>query len=381
MHIVEYTGPGFRRNGVYSSGRLTQRVRMKLGLGLYRHHLDRDHFRFARQCGATHVVAHLVDYFNGRADAASDNQPVGGDRGWGLAGNPNVLWTEAELAALRRGIESEGLVLAAIENLDPAHWHDILLDGPERGRQIENVKTLIRRLGAAGVPVLGYNFSLAGVAGRVSAPVARGQALSVGMERVDDRPLPAGMVWNMVYDPQAKLATLPPVSADEVWRRHERFLDEVLPVAEKAGVKLALHPDDPPVPELRRTGRLVYQPHLYQKIIDRHSSPAFALEFCVGSIAEMTEGNVYEAVERYGRQQRIAYVHLRNVRGKAPRYWETFLDDGEVDMLRVLRTLKRTGFEGVIIPDHTPQLTCAAPWHAGMAHALGWIGAALKGLG
>jgi mannonate dehydratase len=151
----------------------------------------------------------------------------------------------------------------------------------------------------------------------------------------------------------------------------------VLPVAEAAGVTLALHPDDPPFPTLRGTPRLVYQSSLYQKLLDRHPSPANALEFCIGTLAEMTEGDLYETVEQYSRQEKIAYVHVRNVQGQVPRYHETFIDDGAVDMMRVLRILKRSNFAGVLIPDHTPQMNCAAPWHAGMAYALGWMRAAL----
>jgi mannonate dehydratase len=94
----------------------------------------------------------------------------------------------------------------------------------------------------------------------------------------------------------------------------------------------------------------------------------------------MTDGDVYEATDQYSRQGKLAYVHLRNVTGKAPHYRETFIDDGDVDVLRVLRILKRNGFNGVIIPDHTPQMSCGAPWHAGMAHALGYIRGALQAI-
>jgi mannonate dehydratase len=115
-------------------------------------------------------------------------------------------------------------------------------------------------------------------------------------------------------------------------------------------------------------------------LLDRRPSPANALEFCIGTLAEMTEGDVYDAVDQYSRQGKLAYVHLRNVAGKAPRYHETFIDDGDVDMSRVLRILKRNRFDGVLIPDHTPQMACAAPWHAGMAHALGYMRAALQAI-
>jgi len=351
---------------------------MKLGLGLYRHMLTRDYYDFARQAGCTHVVVHLVDYFNNGTSNPRNNQPTGGKyEPWGLAGDPEKLWTVDELKKLRQEIEDAGLVLSAIENLDPAHWHDILLDGPQRPQQIEKVKTIIRRMGEAGIPVLGYNFSLAGVCGRVAAPLGRGHAVIVGMDGpAEDVPIPNGMVWNMVYDPSARAGTLSSISHDELWRRLERFLSDVVPVAEQSGVRMAAHPDDPPMPTMRQQPRLVYQPDMYQRLIDLAPSPSNALELCVGTIAEMTQGDVYDAVDRYSRQGKIAYVHLRNVVGKVPSYRETFIDEGDVDMIRILSILARNGFDGVIIPDHTPQMSCPAPWHAGMAHTIGFILAA-----
>jgi len=352
---------------------------MKLGLGLYRHMLTRENYRFARQAGCTHIVAHLVDYFRGGEDNEDDqNQPTGGRKGWGRAGDPDVLWTTDELKTLRREMQEEGLELAAIENFDPAHWHDVLLDGPKKAAQLENVKTIVRRLGEAGIPIMGYNFSIAGVAARVKGPFARGHAESVGMDGVDDTPLPRGMVWNMVYNPAAPSGVEPSATPEQLWQRLDDFLSAVLPVAEKAGVTLAAHPDDPPVPTLRAQPRLVYQPGFYQKLIDLHASPSNKLEFCLGSIAEMTDGNVYDATDRYSKQGRLGYVHFRNVRGKVPTYKEAFVDDGDIDMIRVLRILKSNGYEGVLIPDHTPQMSCSAPWHAGMAYALGYLRAAMQ---
>lgn len=353
---------------------------MKLGLGLYRHMLTPQNYRFARQCGCTHVVVHLVDYFH-QGDADRDNQPVGAKTGWGVAGDPQRLWNYEELVELRRQINAAGLELAAIENLDPAHWYDVLLDGPKRAEQLESVKALIRSMGRAGIPVLGYNFSLAGVAGRVKGPFARGGAVSVGMDEADQTPIPNGTVWNMVYDLNAPPGSLPPVSSEELWRRLSGFLEAVMPVAEEAGVTLAAHPDDPPVAMLRGQPRLVYLPRFYQKLLDLKPSPRNQLEFCVGSLAEMAEGDIYEVVEEYSRQHKVAYVHMRNVQGKAPHYRETFIDEGAVDMHRVIDILRRNQFDGVIIPDHTPQLDCAAPWHAGMAYALGYLRASLHRAG
>jgi len=351
---------------------------MKLGLGLYRHMLTPENFRFARQAGATHIVVHLVDYFKGGAHNPTDNQPTGSEEGWGVAGDPDKLWTVDELIDLKKSIEAEGLTLEAIENFDPAHWHDVLLGGPKRVQQMENIKTIVRRLGHAGIPIMGYNFSIAGVCGRTTSPYARGGALSVGMEGPVDTPMPLGTAWNMVYDPSAPKGFVPSITHDELWQRYGEFLDEIIPVAEEAGVKMALHPDDPPMPTMRCQPRLVYKPELYQRVIDLNPSPANMLEFCLGTLSEMAEGDVYQATEQYSKQNKLAYVHFRNITGKVPYYKETFVDDGDIDMIKILGILKRNGFDGVLIPDHTPQMACNAPWHAGMAFALGYMRAALQ---
>ncbi len=351
---------------------------MKLGLGLYRHQLDDEHFRFARQCGCTHLVVHLVDYFRSRGNQPGD-QPVGDDTGWGLAGDPQKLWTYEELAALKARINAAGLELEAIENFDPAHWYDVLLDGPRKQEQLANLATILRNVGRAGIPIIGYNFSIAGVAGRIKGPFARGGAEAVGMDGPFDKPMPGGMVWNMVYD-RGQSGVTPTATPEQLWQRLKDFLDALVPVAEQAGVTLAAHPDDPPMPTIRGQPRLVYQPKLYQKLLGFSSSVRNALELCVGTLAEMTEGDIYDAVDTYTRQGKVAYIHLRNVRGKVPFYKETFIDEGDVDIIRVLRILRKNDFQGVIIPDHAPQMTCPAPWHAGMAYALGYLRAALQSL-
>lgn len=353
---------------------------MNLGFGFYQHMLNAEHYQFARQCGATHAVVHLVDYFNQGGSNTRSDQPLGDLHGWGYAGDPDHLWTVEELTAIKTDLNRHGLEWAAVENFDPAHWHDILLDGPLKDAQIENVKTILRRLGEVGVPVMGYNFSLAGVAGRVKGPFARGGAEAVGMAGPVDEPIPLGMVWNMVYDAGAPQGFLPPITHEQLWERLAYFLDAVLPTAEAAGVTLALHPDDPPLPTLRGQPRLVYQPQLYQRLVDLNPSLRNGMEFCIGTLAEMPEGMLEETLELHTRQGRVAYVHLRNVRGKVPHYQETFIDEGDVDVAKVLGILHRNGFDGVVIPDHAPAMTCAAPWHAGMAFAMGYMKAHLDQL-
>jgi mannonate dehydratase len=238
-------------------------------------------------------------------------------------------------------------------------------------------------MGKVGIPVMGYNFSIAGVWGHVNGPYARGGAISVGFLGPDgpkETPIPNGQIWNMVYDPKAEPGIIPTVTSEQLWQRLEAFLHEIIPVAEEAGVRMAAHPDDPPMPTLRGHGRLVNQPHLYQKLLDLQPSPSNALEFCLGTLQEMSEGCIYETIEQYCKQDALAYVHFRNVKGKVPRYHEVFIDEGDIDMLRVLRILKKNRYQGVLIPDHTPQMTCNAPWHAGMAYAIGYMKAGLDAL-
>ncbi len=353
---------------------------MKLGLGLYRGLLTPDNFHFARQAGVSHLVVHLVDYFQGATPSLASGPPT---LGWGVTRNQDRPWTYEDIAAVKQDIEANGLALEAIENFDPSHWYDVLLDGPRKDQQMEALKRTIQAVGKAGVPIMGYNFSLAGVWGWVTEPVGRGGAMAQVYDeaRIDKHtPMPNGMVWNMVYDPDAPAGRVPPVSSDELWQRLEWFLSRILPVAAEHGVRLALHPDDPPTDALRGTARLVNRADKYQRMLDLVPSPASALEFCLGTLAEMPEGPdaVYDAIARYGREGRIAYVHARNVRGTVPRYQEVFVDEGDLDMIRVIGLLHDVGYDGVVIPDHTPEMTCGAPWHAGMAFALGYLRAAMQ---
>jgi len=351
---------------------------MYLGLGLYRRALTPENFQFARQAGCEAIVAHLVDYFR-------DGQLHGTDETttWGVTQTRDI-WTEEELRGLRHQVEEAGLRLEAIENFDPGFWHDVLLDGPKKQQQLEQLKQLIRNIGRAGIPTVGYNFSIAGVWGHVEGPFARGGATSVGFLGPDgprETRLPLGQVWNMVYDPEAPAGDIGTVTSEELWQRLEDFLRAVVPVAEECGVRLAAHPDDPPMPTIRDTARLVHQPQIYQRLLDLVPSRSNALELCLGTMQEMTEGDVHESLASYAKQDAIAYIHFRNVRGKVPKYHEVFVDEGDLDMIRALRILHERGYRGMLIPDHTPQMSCPAPWHAGMAFALGYIRAGLHAVG
>ncbi|MBP1964948.1 mannonate dehydratase [Paenibacillus aceris] len=349
---------------------------MKLGLGLYRDRLNKDNYQFAKQAGCTHIVAHLVDYYNGVEGLPSTDK----DRNMGIARPNEDVWSYESLMALKKSMNDEGLEFEAIENFSPADWYDILMDGPKKTEQMDNLKRIVCNVGKAGIPIIGYNFSIAGVWGHVNRAVARGGAVTATFnlaEGPEETPIPNGQIWNMTYDFNAPKGYIPAISSEELWQRLDYFLKELVPVAEEAGVRLAAHPDDPPMSTIRGYGRLVNQPRLYQKLLDIVPSRSNALEFCLGTLQEMTEGNIYETIDQYSKQNAVGYVHFRNVKGKVPNYQEVFVDEGDIDMIQALRIFKKNNFDGVFIPDHTPQMTCKAPWHAGMAYALGYMKAAL----
>jgi len=350
---------------------------MKIGLGLYRDSLTPDNFQFARQAGATHIVAHMTNYFQGKDPSISSGDDT---EGWGDCSGDH-LWSYDEMAALVASVKGAGLQLAAIENFSPRFWSDILLGGPDRAAQMEGMKKLICDAGRAGVPCFGYNFSIAGVWGWQRGPFARGGAESVGFDSTcinPDLPMPDGLVWNMRYRKARAGAAPVTVSSDELWQRLTAFLQEIVPVAEEAGVILAAHPDDPPAESLRGAARLVNRPEKYDRLLNIVDSPSNGLELCLGSLQEMPGGAIYEHVRRFARRERIGYIHFRNVKGKVPKYVETFVDEGDIDMAEIIRILRDETYEGVMVPDHTPGMTCAASWHAGMAYALGYMRALVQ---
>lgn len=342
---------------------------MKVGLGLYRRMLDKRHYRFARQLGVSHVVAHLEDYFSANPQLANDD-----DMSWGRGRSDD--WTAELFAGLVEDLAEHDLKLAAIENFAVCHWHDILLDGPKRDEQMEHLKRILRAAGEVGVPCIGYNFSVVGVWGWKRSPLARGGAMSVGFDisRIDpNEPIPVGMAWNMAYSDKVGPGVEAPIGHDQIWDRYTRFLNELLPVAEEAGVVLAAHPDDPPVSALRMTAKVINSHDAYRRAFKINPSANNKAELCLGCLQEMADGDIYETVEEFARADRIGYVHFRNVKGKVPNYREVFIDEGDIDMARIVSILKESGYKGVLIPDHTPELECDAPWHAGKAFAIGYM--------
>ena len=344
---------------------------MKLGFGLYRNSLNVDNYRFVNQIGATHIVAHLTNYFSGSNPEISS----GGNNGWGIC-DKEPIWDIEFLSGLKKEMQEHNLVFEAIENFNPLHWHDILLDGPKKIEQIEGLKRLLQNMGKVGIPIMGYCFSLAGVWGWERGQYARGKAESVALvegSRDFQEPIPDGMIWNMRYRVGEPNKFVPETNENEVWERLEFFLNQLLPIAEENNVALAAHPNDPPLAVLRRTGRVLKNPSEYDRLIDINKSTSNKIEMCLGSIQEMEENGLEYYLDKYSKDKRIGYIHFRNVNGKVPNYVEAFVDDGDINMVNVIKILKRNNYDGVIIPDHTPALNCSAPWHSGMAYAVGYI--------
>lgn len=351
---------------------------MKLAFGLYKSVLTKDNFKFAKQAGASHLVVQLVDYIKG---GKNPNLTASHLNGWGLSDNKDKLWLYEELKAIKTEIEAEGLTWEAIENIDPSHWYDILLDGPLKKNQIENLKQTIKVLGKLGIPILGYNFSIPGVWGWTGKFTGRGQAKSIEFDQslIDiNMPIPKGMVWNMRYETNSDKGFLSPVTRKEMWDRLNSFLGEMLPIAEENNVQLVAHPDDPPLPEMRGIAKLFYSTAEYEKLMNISDSPANGFELCMGTIQEMPDSNIYEFLDTYSKRNKIGYVHCRNVIGTVPNYREAFIDEGDIDMVKALRILHKNNYDGIIIPDHTPEMSCSAPWHAGMAYAMGYLKATLQ---
>jgi mannonate dehydratase len=145
------------------------------------------------------------------------------------------------------------------------------------------------------------------------------------------------------------------VTEDQLWASLRYFLERVLPVAEQAGITLAVHPDDPPVPELGGIGQIMRGIENFQRLIELAPSPANGITFCQGNFALMTD-DLPAAIHHFGEQSKIFFVHFRDVRGTPERFVECFHDDGSTDVLASMRVYKDIDFEGVLHPDYMPTM-------------------------
>ena len=258
-------------------------------------------------------------------------------------------------------VASHGMALNAIFM---GGWDEISLGMSDRDEKIEAWCTMLRSIGAAGIPGLGYNFKPMGNF-RTAPTEGRGGAMYSTFdynEFSQNRPRPHK----------------PPVSEDEMWEHMAYFLRRVIPVAEEAGVRMALHPDDPPIPEpLGGVAQIVSTLEQYRRIFDLAPSDANGMLFCQGCATEMGV-NVYDAIREMASKNKIVWVHFRNVRGALPSFQEVFLDEGDVDMCRAMEIYRDAGFNGPFMMDHTPRLPQTQAGWAGRAYAVGYIRALIQ---
>jgi len=271
-----------------------------------------------------------------------------------LPGHDGVIDYDS-LARGKAFYASYGLDWDVIENLPPQHYLEAMFGRPGRDEQIDNVCRTIENMGRAGIAVLQYQWMLLGGLRTEYSPTGRGGSRYSRFDWDVARRSPAAALdWlrDGVY-PRVPDA---PISAEEVWGNLTYFLQRVVPVAESAGVRLAVHPDDAPIPEYMGVARILISLDALQGVIDAVPSPNNGLGFCQGTIATMAGVDMVKAIRRFGSQGKIFFGHFRNPRGQVPKFDEVFPDEGDTNLLEAARAYRDVGFSGVIRIDHCPSV-------------------------
>ncbi len=250
------------------------------------------------------------------------------------------VWDFLPLLHLKQRFADAGLTLSVIESTPPMNL--IRLGLPGRDEAIEQICQLLTNMGAVGIRVWCYNFmAVFGWFRTSTTTLARGGALvtSYDHELMRDAPL-------------TEFGT---ISEERLWDNFAYFLERVVPVAEQARVKLALHPDDPPISPIRGIARIFTSVEALQRAVELVPSEYNGITFCQGTIATMG-ADIPAAIRFFGQRQKIHFVHFRDIRGTATRFVETFHDNGQTDMLEAMRCYQEIDFNGPMRPDHVPAL-------------------------
>lgn len=320
---------------------------MRVGVGQFMAPTD-DMLTYIRQLGVGDILLNMYSYDPEYPHMPDDEEmPLEGD----------AEWSYENLVDLREHIESYGLRLNAIENVPISFYDDIMLGREGRDEQIEHMKTTIRNIGRAGIPMFGYHWMPSGVWRNTETKV-RGGATATGFDLdAADETLTHGREY----------------TEEELWDNYEYFLRELLPIAEEASVKMCLHPNDPPVESLGGIPQLFRNFENFKRAMDLVSSDNHGLEFCLGCWSEMG-ADLEEVIQYFGEREKLFYVHFRDVEGTIPSFHETLLDEGNYDTLEIMRLLREAGFRGMMIPDHVPHLLDDTDWtHRGRALTVGYL--------
>ncbi|MEP7341788.1 MAG: mannonate dehydratase [Acidobacteriota bacterium] len=281
-------------------------------------------------------------------------------------------WSVEGLAKLRERVESFGIKLEMVPlplssaYITRAENPNIMLGkSPERDREIDNMCQMIRNAARAGIPALKYNMSILGVV-RSEPTVGRGGA----------------QYSTFVYEKAKQdppLTEAGPVNADEYWERINYFVKRVMPVAEEYNVKMACHPHDPGMPAdkgFRGVHTVLGSVEGLKRFVEIMPSKYHGLNFCQGTVSEMLKKpgeEIFEVIRYFGSKGKIFNVHFRNIRGGFLNFKETFIDDGDVDMLKAMRVYKEIGYDGMVMPDHVPKVASDPTSMAAFAYSFGYI--------
>ncbi|MGN6564728.1 MAG: mannonate dehydratase, partial [Thermomicrobiales bacterium] len=279
-------------------------------------------------------------------------------------------WDYMHLLRLKQRFSDAGLDLKVIESAPASIMEPVKLGLPNREERIERFCELITNMGKVGIPVMCYNWMAGFGWMRTSMTIpARGGALVTGYDH------------SLMQDaPPTEYGT---ITEEALWDNMTDFLRRVVPVAEQAKVKLAVHPDDPPISPIRGIGRILTNPDAFQRVIDTVPSPYNGITFCQGNFSAM-QADVPAEIRRFGKQGQIHFVHFRDVRGGPAKFEETFHDEGQTDMFATMRAYQEIGFAGPMRPDHVPTMAGEDNSHPGYEvlgrlFAIGYIKGLIEG--
>ncbi|MFC7212641.1 mannonate dehydratase [Saliphagus sp. GCM10025334] len=340
---------------------------LPLRTGLRTRTLSDDRLAFCRQIGVQDI---FLDHRSPRGDVFEDE---GSQDDETITIDDGTVPTVSDLVQARRRAEDAGLRLMGIQSLSYNVYGKIMLDKEGKESQLETVKQLIRNLGRADIPILGYQWNPRGVVPMRTSQTVRLRGGARGREfDIDDLDAP--------YEPVDEVER--EYTEDELWANYEQFLEEVLPVAEEAGVRLALHPADPPtVEQLGGIPRLFRNFEAFQRAMEIVPSDNHGLKLCLGCFSEMPDVDIEEVIGHFGENDDIVFVHFRDVVGTWPRFTETFLDDerSNFDPGVAIERLREVGFDGVMVPDHVPDVIGDTEWgHRSRAHAVAYLNGILS---
>lgn len=251
-------------------------------------------------------------------------------------------WDYMQLLGMKQRFRDAGLDLQVIESAPYSVMEPIRLGQPNRDERIGRFCELLENMGRVGIPVICPNWMpLLGPLRTSFTIPGRGGALLMGYDHELMRNAPP--------------TDFGPLTEEQLWDHAEYFLKRVVPVAERARVKIAIHPDDPPFSPIRGVGRILIQPDAFQRWIDIAPSPYNGITFCQGTFSSMNV-DIPATIRRFGQQKQIHFVHFRDTVGTPDRFVETFHDNGPTDMVEAIRTYRDVGYTGPMRVDHVPTM-------------------------